>query len=179
MALNKNERTLTEAIKSMLQQDAKLGLAVHANADYNPDVTGERGYEYLHNQIDEMFALRASDLLHAEGVCQAFRKVHNYKYLDDPTFQTAMQKEMVAQAIPAEERKRALSFVPAIINELAEERGVWAEKDSFNPYLDEIKDVSKPNQPADFGIHERGTYNKQNIQWKRGEASPSQTPSDK
>lgn len=178
MALTKNEKLLSEAINSMLQQDAKLGLAIHDNAEYNPDVNGERGYEYLHGQIDEMFALRAADLIHAESVCQAFRKVHNYKYLDDPTFKTAMEKEMVAQAVPAEERQRALGFVPAIVEELKEERTAWNEKDGgFNPHLDEIRESSKPSTTGTFGIHKREAA-KANVTWDRGNASPSRTPSD-
>lgn len=175
MPLTQNEQLVLEAINSLLQQDAKLGLAIHTN-EFD---SAERGYEYLHGQIDEMFAIKAADLVHAESVCQAFHKVHNYKYLDDPTFKTAMEKEMVAVAVPAEERKKALGFIPSIISELKEERRAWSEKDAgFNPRLDEIKSVSKPAQPGDFAIHDAGGFNKSNMTWDKGNASPSRTPSD-
>jgi hypothetical protein len=177
--MKREEEVVLEAIDSMLQQNAKLGLAMH---DSEQDDLGksERGYEYLHGQIDEMFALKAAELIHAESVCQAFRKVHNYKYLDDPTFEVAMKKEMVAQAVPAEEREKALGFLPKIIEEVETEQKEWAEKDfGFNPDLAEIKEASKPEQPLDFNIEEvDGWPSKANVTWDKGNASPDRTPSD-
>ena len=113
MALNKTDKLLLESIKGMLQQDSKLGLDLHDDDKFHKN---ERGVEYLHEQIDDMFAVRAAELIHAESVCQAFRKVHNYKYLDDHTFLPAMDKEMISTAVPAEERRKALEFVPNIID---------------------------------------------------------------
>ena len=178
MALNKNEKLLLEALNSMLQQDAKLGLSIH-DKSLKAMGSAERGYEYLHGEISEMFALKSAELTHADGINQAFRKVHNYKYLDDPSFQTAMQKEMVAQAIPAEERAKALGFIPKILSEIKAEQKEWAEKDSFNPNLDEIMEVSQPEQPLDFTIEEvDGWDNDSNIEWEEGNASPARTPMD-
>ncbi len=180
MALNKNELTLCEAIDTMLQHDAKLGLKMHDATDKRLG-EAERGLEYLHGQIDEMFALKAAELVHANGVCQAFQKVHNYKYLDDPSFKTAMEKEMVAQAVPAEDRNKAIGFLPKIIKELKEEKAEWSEKDfGFNPALDEIKETSQPDQPLDFNIEEvDGWPSDANVEWGDiGDASPGHTPSD-
>lgn len=177
MSLSKNDKLVLEAVKSMLNQDAKLGLSIHNNDKYEGQ--DWRGLEYLHGHINEMFLVKAAELVHAEGVCQAFGKVHSYKYLDDPSFPTAMEKEMVAQAIPAEERAKAIGFIPKIIEELKEDQKEWAEKDSgFNPKLSEIKEASKPEQPLDFEIHDKEGYNKKNVTSKVGEASPSRTPDD-
>ena len=176
--LNKDEQRLCESIDTMLQHDAKLGLKIH-DADDKRLGEAERGYEYLHGQIDEMFALKAAELLHADGVCQAFRKVHNYKYLDDPSFKTAMEKEMVAQAVPAEERNKANGFVPSIISELKEDQAEWAEKDmGLSPVLDEIRD-NQPEQPLDFTIEEvEGWPTEANVEWDEGDASPGHMQSD-
>lgn len=180
MSLSKHEAVLLEAIKSMLRDDTKLGLSSHEKDPYIKSFNAERGLEYLHEHINEMFSLKAAELTHAESVCQAFGKVHSYKYLDDPSFSTAMEKEMVAQAVPAVERDKALGFIPSIIKELREDQKEWAEKDSgFNPNLSEIKDVSQIEQPNDFLIHDRDGYNTKNVMSKLGEASPSHTPSDK
>ena len=177
MPLNKNEKLLLEAVQGMLQQDAMLGLSIH-NTDDNQS-SSERGYEYLHNQIDEMFALKAAELLHADGLCQAFRKVHSYKYLDDPSFKTAMEKEMVAQAIPKEERSKASGWIPQIIKELKEEQSEWAEKDSFSPDLNEIREASRPEQPLDFAVEDvEGWPTDANVEWDKGNASPSRTPNE-
>ncbi len=171
--LTQDELTLLEGIKTMLQHDVQLGLKMHNKQDQKLGQT-ERGFEYLHNQIDEMFALKAAELNHANSVCQAFKKVHNYKYLDDPTFPTAMEKEMVAQAVPAEERDKAIAFVPSIIKELKEDQAEWAEKDfGFNPKMDEIIDASQPEQPLDFAIEDVEDWSMEsNVEFEEGDASP-------
>lgn len=176
--MNKNELVLLEAIDTMLQHDAQLGLKIHADKNKKSG-EAERGYEYLHNQIDEMFALKAAELLHADGICRAFTKIHNYKYLDDPTFKTAMEKEMIAQAVPSEERAKAIEFVPSIINELKQDQAKWAEKDfGFNPKLDEIKEVSQIEQPLDFEIEDVDDWMGTESEFEDGDASPGRTPSD-
>jgi len=176
MALNKRERLLLEGIKSMLAQDAKLGLSFH---DQDKAAQGERGFEYLHEQIDDMFAVKAAELVHADSVCQAFHKVHSYKYLDDHSFRTAMEKEMVSTAVPAEERERALGFIGSIIDELRTEQREWAERDAgFHPSLDEVREASRPQQPVDFAIHRR-PIDKRNVDKPtRGDGRPSRTPSN-
>jgi hypothetical protein len=174
MALTKNDRLLIEGIKSMLAQDAKLGLAFHDQDKATQEA--EQGFEYLHEQINDMFAVRAAELTHADSVCRAFHKVHSYKYLEDPFFQIVMDKEMISTAVPAEERNKALKFIPTIIDELRTEQREWAEKDAgFNPSLDEVKEISQPRQPSDFKIQER-PLNKRNVEKpKRGNGSPAHT----
>lgn len=173
MPLNKNEKLLVEAINTMFTQEAKLGLSLH---DDDTQQKAERNFQYLHEQIDDMFAVRAAELLHAESVCRAFRKVHGYKYLDDWTFPIVMDKEMVNNAVPVVERKKAIEFLPKIIDELRAEQSVWAEKDfGFNPALDEVRKTSKPKQPLEFETHDR-SLNKRNIdKTKSGDASPART----
>lgn len=176
MALNKDEKLLLEAIDGMLQDSVKLGLSIHDDPD---EANKSRGYEYLHGQIDDMFALKASELTFHENVCSAFSKVHCYKYIDDPSFVESMEKEMTATGVPAEERSKACEFVPSIINELKKEQADWAEKDAgFNPNLEEIKETSQPEQPMDFDIVDVEDYNKSNVTWDKGDASPSRTPSE-
>lgn len=171
--LTNDELILLEGIKSMLQDDVQLGLQMHEK-DLESSGETERGYEYLHNEIDEMFALKAAELTHATGICQAFTKVHGYKYLDDPTFATAMQKEMVAQAVPAAEREQALGFIPKIIKQLQDGQKEWAEKDfGFNPRMDEIIDASQPEQPSEFAIEEPEDWSvESNVDFEEGDASP-------
>jgi len=151
MALNEQEKMLAEAIDSMLQQDAKLGLSIHDEEDFKPS---ERGYEYLHNQIDDMFAIKAAELNHYTGVKQAFSKVHNYKYIDDPSFKTAMKKEMVAQGIPEAERNKAISFIDEVIDDVESDEE-WAEKDfGFHPELDEVMSMPDELMDGEFEIEE-------------------------
>lgn len=146
MSAEPTESLLVEAISTWLQHDAKLGLRSNL-AQQEALGSTERGYEYLHGQIDEMFAHRAAELLYCESACQAFNKVHCYKYVDDPTFLKAMDKELTAQGIPAEERRKAIGLVPQIIEELKAEKQAWHEADfGFNPNMDDIRRASQPQQ---------------------------------
>lgn len=138
--MKKNEKQICEAIDTYLQHDAELGLQ---DREWEEE---SHTFQFLHEQINEMFALKAAGMTHHDGICSAFRKVHNYKYVTDPTFSEAMRKELTAQAVPAEERDKALEFVPKIIEELKKEDS-FDEKDAgFNPNLDEIIGVSKPGE---------------------------------
>jgi hypothetical protein len=179
MPLNEDEKLLVEAIESMLQQDSGLGLSAHAE-ELGGTGSIERGYEYLHNQIDEMFSLKAAELTHSDGASQAFKKTHSYKYIDDPTFKTAMEKEMVAQAIPAAEREKVHGFLKDILDEIREDFGNVAEKDfGFHPDLEEIMSVSQPEQNTDLEEEEVEDWPmKSNVEWVKGDASPGHMPSD-
>jgi polyhydroxyalkanoate synthesis regulator phasin len=170
MALNDDEKLVLEAFNSLLNQDAELGLSIH---DYK-DESIERGFEYLHNHIDDLFKVKSAELTHTDGINSAFSKVHTYKYIDDPKFATAMQKEMVAQGVPANERAKAVEFLDTIIDQLKDEQQEWAEKDSgFNPNLDEI--MSMPESEDEFTI-EDSDLNEGNVDFEEGEAGPARTP---
>jgi hypothetical protein len=86
---------------------------------------------------------------------------------------------MVAQGIPAEERAKALMFIPSIVKELQSEQKEWAEKDAgFNPDLDEVMDISQIAQPLDFDIIDRDGFNDSNVESEIGETRPGRTPND-
>ena len=177
MALNEQEQLLVEAVKSYLQQDVQLGLAAHEKDPFVKDSQDERGLEHLHNNINDLFAVKSAELDHTDAIRQAFNKVHSYKYLDDPSFATAMEKELVAQAVPAVERQKALDFIPKIIDEVSSD-DEWAEKDSgFNPNLEEIEEVSQPEvSGGEFEIIDKDGYNDGNVDFEMGDASMGHTP---
>lgn len=140
------EKLLVESFKSMLDDKVKLGLHPDEKAE-NDNKPSMRGIQYLHGHINEMFAHKAAALVHHTGVCAAFSKVHSYKYLDDETFLEAMNKEMTAQGIPAGERKKAMEYVPSILEELQED-GDWCEADfGFHPDLEDV--MKFPGQDDD------------------------------
>ena len=114
--MNNNERILIEAVTSYLSSN-DLGLEQHKKAHED---TGklERGVEFLHGHINEMFNLKANDLIHHTGICSAFDKVHNYKYIDDPTFWVALERELKAQAVPKMEQDKAKNILEAVVDEL-------------------------------------------------------------
>lgn len=142
MALNKHEKFLVEAIDTLLSQKAQLGVP---DPPKNQQKQVEHSFQYLHEEINNRFAIKATDLVHHDGICAAFAKVHSYKYVTDPTFHEAMERELRAQGIPAEERTKALGFIPDVIEEVKDSTQDWDEKDSgFHPDLNEIMKVSRP-----------------------------------
>ncbi len=167
--LNDNENELVSAIVSFLNEETTLGLPKDDNEN------GERGYQYLHSQIHDMFMVKSAELTHATTINAAFAKVHGYKYIDDQTFCNALDKELTSQGIPANEREKACKFVQSIIDELKEEGNEWAEKDSgFNPNLDEITDVGKPHTGWDENLKNIDTEfdMSSNVEYEDGDASP-------
>ena len=154
--MTEKETQLVECIGSFLSQKAKLGLQKEPEKDGGYNDPRMRGYQYLHGQIDDLFAVKAAELVHYDGVKAAFAKIHNYKNLDAPLFCDAFDKEMISQGIPKAERLSAIKFIPAIIKELKEEVG---DTDSpmgksispedaygFNVNISSIAKVSRPQQ---------------------------------
>lgn len=138
------EALLLEALKSYLDDKAQLGLASHK--EELEDTQLESTVAYLHGHINEMFAHKAAELTHYDGVKRAFSKIHGYKYVTDPGFVPAMEKEMIAQGIPGEERAKATGFVPKIIEELGHDK-MWSEQDfGYHPDLKEIMEICQPEQ---------------------------------
>lgn len=135
MALKKPEQIACEAIDTMLRHKVALGLQDLPNDIQKEE---EHSFQYLHEQINEMFAIKAAGLTHHDGICAAFRKIHNYKYITDPTFRRSVNEEMRGQGIPTEERTKVLDYIPAIINEIKKETD-WCERDAgWHPNLNEI-----------------------------------------
>jgi len=140
MALRKHETTVCEAIDTMLRHKVALGLQ---DLPKDAKEEEEHSFQFLHEQINEMFAIKAAGLTHHDGICAAFHKVHNYKFITDPTFRRSVDEEMKSQGIPAAECEQVLDYIPAIISEIKKDD--WCERDfGFNPNLGEIIKVSKP-----------------------------------
>lgn len=139
--MNSNEKLLTEAIQTYLQHKTKLGIP-DPPKDL-ADVDSE-SLQNLHEQINDLFVVKSIDLVHHEGICRAFRKVHNYKYITDPLFSKTMMQEMTSQGIPGGEKAKAIKFLEKVTKEISEEAD-WQEQDAgYHPQLDEIIAVSKP-----------------------------------
>ena len=135
MSLKKSELVVCEAIDTMLRHKVALGLQ---DLPEDAQKEEEHSFQYLHEQINEMFAIKAAGLTHHDGACAAFRKVHNYKYITDATFRRSVDEEMRAQGIPAEDRNQVLDYIPAIIKEIKKEDD-WCERDAgYHPNLSEI-----------------------------------------
>lgn len=181
MPLNENERTAIEGIAAMLNEDVNLGLSFHDKDPYDKLLKAERGYQNMHSQIQDMFAVKTAQFPDAfrAAVNQAFTKVHNYKYVDDPSFVTAMNSELVSQGVPADISANAVKVVNNILNQLRKEQLDFSERDSgFNPNLDEVVAASTPEQPSDFEIEDDGGYMNRNVEFEIGKASPGHMSED-
>lgn len=134
------ESLIVEAVQNLLAQSAKLGIP-----DDPEDIETEcHALQYLHEAVNELFASKVADLVHFEGIRAAFRKIHSYKYVDDPTLPKALDGEMASQGIPKEEREKVLEVVPKLLEDLKKD-GTIAERDAgWNSHLDEVIKVSQP-----------------------------------
>lgn len=174
IVLNQEEKALLEALNHLLKDGDELGLSHHKVDELD---VSERGFEYLHNNIDDSFAVKAAELLHADSVTKAFHSVHSYKYIDDPSFCDAFRKEMTGMAVPAQEREKACKFIDDIIEDLGG-MNEFAEKDAgFNPNMQEIKDVSQPEGTGlDFDVIDKDGYNDANVKWDKEDFRMGRTP---
>lgn len=127
MGLSNEERLLAEAVDSMLQFDAKYGIADGDNDD--DGFTSQ--FPYMHENIEQQFRLDADtkDLKYCDAICSTFNRVHAHKYLDDPKFTNTLMRELSAQGVPREEQAIACDIVGKIVERLSKGTKDWAEKD--------------------------------------------------
>ena len=139
MPLDRKEKLLVEAIRGYLSSDpAKLGLAVHGDQE---ETSHTQWWQW--ENIDDAFALKASESPFHENMTSAFYAVHSYKRLEDPTFIVAMDAEMASTGIPKEWREKAKQYVNEIIENLSGGKD-WSERDEgWNPNIAEIADMTR------------------------------------
>lgn len=139
MALSETEQLLLEEVKSMLGDGVKLGLSIHKDTDGDKSSTSQ----WLRENIDQQFGLDTAGLTHHEGITAAFKKVHDYKPLESPTFHVSFRKEMTAQGIPGEEISKAMSIADKVLSKILGKND--NEKDSgWHPDLDEVLETARP-----------------------------------
>lgn len=142
-----NEHLFLECMKNMLDQSARLGVPKEPAKDGGPNDPRCRGLQYLHTQIDEMFAHKAAELTHHDNVCSAFSRIHGHCYISDPRFVRMLDRELTSRGVPVAERQKAAKFIPAILEELGDEMNNGVEQHyGYHPNLDEIIEVSQPQQ---------------------------------
>lgn len=110
--MNTNEKLLLEAVKTMLQQDAGLGLS------YHKDVEQESSSQYIHEELNDGFALKIADLNNYDSIRAMYRKVHNYMYTTDPRFCKQLTDNLKSLGIPANEIEKACSVVEEVNKEI-------------------------------------------------------------
>jgi hypothetical protein len=139
MALSSRESLLLEEIKSMLDDKAELGLAIHKDANNDLSNTNQWERENAYNQ----FVLDATDLVHHEGITAAFKKVHDFLPLDSLKFVDNFTRDMTAQGIPGEEIQKAIKIYFSVRDKFLGKSG--RESDSgWHPQLDEVLATANP-----------------------------------
>lgn len=129
------EQNLLEAVGNLFKNsEANLGIVPHHEHSHT--------MQYQSALIEDMFALKCVDSKFHNDLCGAFRNIHSYKYLEDPTFAVALDKRLVSCGVPTEERKKAVKYIEEIKKELGgedfqERQAGWHEN------LDEILDTTR------------------------------------
>lgn len=98
--------------------------------------------QFHHELVEDMFALKVVESAFHEDLCGAFRDIHSYKYLDDPTFGIAFTKRLTARGIPTKEIQKAMESIESIKKELGKD--TYQEKESgWHPDIAEIADMTR------------------------------------
>lgn len=140
MALDKKEKAILEAVSSMLDQDAKLGLAIH-KGPVGFEKTTDHHPQFRWEGIDDLFTLKVSGSPFKDALSSAFYAVHSHKYIDNPTFKLSLEREMKARAIPSHVREESLKYVDGIVEDLSAKKP--SEQDAgWNPNLADIVDMT-------------------------------------
>lgn len=146
--MRQNEKVICEAINTYLNDDAQLGLHKGTKETSFKDVPRtsdnknlDHTLQFMHEQINDLFDSKVADLTHYESICTSFHRVHNYKYITDPSFASTLDKELSAQGIPKDQRLKVEKVIPKVIKELCSDAN---EQDfGYHPELDDIMNTSR------------------------------------
>lgn len=133
--MKQEERVVLEAVKSMLNQKAKLGLAGHENLD------DSHSSQDRWESISEAFKLKIVESPFFESISSAFRQTHDYKYICNPTFKEAFERELRNRGIPHIEIKKAIAAVDSIVESLTKEPCESAA--GWNPAIADIAEMTR------------------------------------
>jgi hypothetical protein len=129
-----NEKVVLEALQSLLNQRAKLGLSSHEEIDTSN--SAQDRWE----SISEAFKLKIVDSPFFDSISSAFRQTHDYKYVCNPTFKVAFESELKSRGIPHTEIAKAIDAVDSIVETLKKEP--CESGAGWNPALAEIVDLT-------------------------------------
>ncbi len=135
--MQSTERFLVEAVRGYLQRAGGMPKKPDKDQEQNDHLV-----QHKHESLYDKFALKIVNLTHYDGICAAFRKIHDrmgieankshgqWPPITDDRFKQAFQNEMNGQGIPTEEQEKALKVLDS---------GDWSEFDEgWHPDLDKI-----------------------------------------
>jgi hypothetical protein len=125
--MNKSESMFLEAIGNLLKNNESLGQVEKKETSHF--------FEEQWNNLEQEFALKVVDSPFHEELTSAFKSVHSYKYLDDPTFTLSLTKRLKTRAVPQEEIDKAVKASEKIISENEQASG-------WNPNMEALRDVT-------------------------------------
>ena len=114
--MNEKESLLVEAVRGMLRQDVKLGLAYHKPSQEKKE--SSHFMQFQRETVDDMYQLMVSESKFADSITAAFNKMHCHKNLDDPTFKLALDVEMRSMGLTKEDREFAVEAIDKVIKEI-------------------------------------------------------------
>lgn len=133
--MQKKEQVVLEALQSLLNQKARLGLSTHDEIDASH--SSQDAWE----SISEAFKLKIIDSTFFDSISSAFRQTHDYKYVSNPTFKVAFESELRNRGIPPIEIKKAIAAVDSIIETM--DKKPCEQSAGWNPALDDIVSMTK------------------------------------
>jgi len=153
--MNANEKLLVEAVRSMLSDRAKLGLAFHGEPEERSHMV-----QFQQQGTEDMFRIKINkpEITHYEAVSGAFFHTHSYRNLDDPQFELAFRKQMSGMTVPPDQQDLAVKYLGELRNELempVRDTGrridmfsASAEEANGAAHVDDLREVTQPTNEA-------------------------------
>lgn len=132
-----HESQIVESISNLLRDPANLGLVGKPESKERFSLT-----QKMMEDIYEEFALKFVDSPFYESVTRAFRKIHSYKYVSNPTFKLSLEGELKSTGVPTEEIHKALKAINEISeNKISEKDANW-NVDQLSKILDMTRNAN-------------------------------------
>lgn len=130
------EKVLLEAVKNLLDQD-NLGLPKS-----DVEKPGSHTFQFQYENINDLFCIKIlKDTSFYDSHNSAFRKVHSYKYLEDPTFEASYASELRSMGIPKSEIELGIETIKKVREEIL--KGDNEAKEGWASNLDEVIQTTK------------------------------------
>ena len=112
--MNSAEILLLEAMKNMLDDKAKLGLAIHKVKETSHTA------QFSHQNIENKFKIKLNqpNIIMFESISAAFHHTHSYQNIDNPQFELSFRKQMDGMSVPQNEQNLAIKYLDQLRNEL-------------------------------------------------------------
>lgn len=132
------ESQIVESVSNLLRDKANLGLP--GNPKYKERFSLS---QKMMEDMYEEFALKFVDSPFYESVTRAFRKIHSYKYVSNPTFKLSLISELRSTAVPEEVIEETCKAIDSIMEKNESEKDVNWNNERLSGIVDMTRNANR------------------------------------